>query len=215
MAQEAGSLPTSYTYQRKKPTMQRIFGRDWKIAFVFMAPIVILMVTLVAWPFLKAIYTSMTIYSIKDRTDVFVGLDNYIRLYSDVFYRQAVKATVIFTAGSIFFKLIFGMIAALLLHNQKRWRTIFTGLVLLPWIVPSVVQALTWRSILEPIYGGLNPILTGARHHQYARRLALHAQHRHGLRHRRQRVGRHPLLHRQHSGRSLLHRRRDVRGRGD
>ncbi len=67
MAQEAGSLPTSYTYQRKKPTMQRIFGRDWKIAFIFMAPIVILMLTLVAWPFLKAIYTSMTIYSIKDR----------------------------------------------------------------------------------------------------------------------------------------------------
>ena len=159
MAQEASSLPSSYSPVRKKPSMTRIFGRDWKIAFVFIAPIVILMLTLVAWPFLKAIYTSMTIYSIKERQDVFVGFDNYIRLYTDTFYRQAVKATVIFTAGSIFFKLIFGMIAALLLHNQKRWRTLFTGLILLPWIVPSVVQALTWRSILEPIYGGLNPIL--------------------------------------------------------
>ncbi len=117
------------------------------------------MLTLVAWPFIKAIYTSMTIYSIKERQDVFVGFDNYIRLFTDTFDRQAVKATVIFTAGSIVFKLIFGMIAALLLHNQKRWRTLFTGLILLPWIVPSVVQALTWRSILEPIYGGLNPIL--------------------------------------------------------
>ena len=144
--------------------MVRILGRDWKIAFVFIAPIVILMLTLVAWPFLKAVYTSMTIYSVRDRQVVFVGLDNYIRLYSDIFYRQAVKATVIFTAGSLLFKLIFGMIAALLLHNQKRWRTLFTGLVLLPWIVPSVVQALTWRSILDPIYGGLNPILMASGH---------------------------------------------------
>lgn len=159
MAQEAGSLATPYDYERKQPTMHRMFGRDWKIAFVFVAPIVILMLTLVAWPFIKAIYTSMTIYSIKERQDVFVGFENYIRLYTDVFYRQAVRATVIFTAGSIVFKLIFGMIAALLLHNQKRGRTLLTGLVLLPWIVPSVVQALTWRSILEPIYGGLNPIL--------------------------------------------------------
>ena len=159
MAQEVGSLPSSYEYVHRKPTMQRYFGRDWKIAFMFIAPVVILMVTLVAWPFIKAVYTSMTIYSIKDRTSVFVGFDNYIRLYSDVFYRQAVKATIIFTTGSIAFKLIFGMIAALLLHHQKRWRTLLTGLILLPWIVPSVVQALTWRSILEPIYGGLNPIL--------------------------------------------------------
>ena len=99
MAQQADRLPTTYGYQRKKPGMERIFGRDWKIAFVFIAPIVILMVTLVAWPFVKAIYTSMTIYSLKERAPVFVGLDNYIRLYTDVFYRQAVKATVIFTAG--------------------------------------------------------------------------------------------------------------------
>ncbi len=157
MATEASVLPGSHKHRQL--TMVRIFGRDWKIAFVFIAPIVILMLTLVAWPFLKAVYTSMTIYSVRDRQVVFVGLDNYIRLYSDIFYRQAVKATVIFTAGSLLFKLIFGMIAALLLHNQKRWRTLFTGLVLLPWIVPSVVQALTWRSILDPIYGGLNPIL--------------------------------------------------------
>ncbi len=159
MAQQAGAVPSSYEYVPKKSRMQQLFGRDWQLAFMFIAPIVILMLTLVAWPFIKAIYTSMTIYSIKDRTSVFVGFDNYIRLYSDVFYRQAVKATVIFTSGAILFKLIFGTIAALLLHSQKRGRTLLTGLILLPWIVPSVVQALTWRSILEPIYGGLNPIL--------------------------------------------------------
>jgi multiple sugar transport system permease protein len=139
--------------------MRRVFGRDWKIAFVFIAPIVILMTLFIAWPFIKALYTSMTIRNMATRQDVFVGFDNYVRLYSDPFYRQAVWATTMYTIGSISSKLLLGMVAALLLHGQKRFRNLLTGLVLLPWIVPSVVQALTWKSIYDPLFGGLNPIL--------------------------------------------------------
>lgn len=159
MAQQAQPLPSAYSSSPRRPMMQRIFGRDWQIAAVFVAPIILLLVVFIAWPFFKAMYTSLTIYNLAERREVFVGLDNYIRLYSDPFYRQAVKATVIFTTGSIIFKLVFGMIAALLLHGQKRLRNLLTGLILLPWIIPSVVQALTFRSIYDPIYGGLNPIL--------------------------------------------------------
>ena len=159
MAQQAAPLPASYTIAPRRPLMTRVFGRDWKIAFVFIAPIVLLMTLFIAWPFLRALYTSMTIRNMATRENVFVGFDNYIRLYSDPFYRQAVMATVQYTLGSITTKLIFGMCAALLLHGQKRFRNLLTGLVLLPWIVPSVVQALTWKSIYDPLFGGLNPIL--------------------------------------------------------
>lgn len=159
MAQHAAPLPSTYGATRQRPVLRRLFGRDWKIGFVFIAPIVLLMTVFIAWPFIRALYTSMTIRNVTTRTDVFVGLDNYIRLYSDPFYRQAVRATVIYTLGSISAKLVFGMIAALLLHGQKRLRNLLTGLILLPWIVPSVVQALTWKSIYDPLFGGLNPIL--------------------------------------------------------
>lgn len=163
MAQQAAPLLPTHGSRpegpRRRSTMQRLFGPDWQIAFAFIAPIVVLMVAFIAWPFLKALWTSLHIYNLKERRDVFVGLDNYIRLYQDEFYRQAVKATFQFTIGSITFKLILGTIAALLLHGQKRFKNLLTGLILLPWIIPSVVQALTWRSIYEPLFGGLNPIL--------------------------------------------------------
>jgi multiple sugar transport system permease protein len=138
--------------------MQRVFGRDWQIAFLFIAPIVILMTVFIAWPFFKALYTSMTIRTLARETK-FVWFDNYIRLYQDPYYLQAVENTIVFTSGSVFFKLLLGLCAALLLHSQKRWRNLLTGLILLPWIIPSVVQALAWRSILDPLFGGLNPIL--------------------------------------------------------
>lgn len=159
MAQQVAPLPTTYGARRQYPFMRRVFGRDWQLGFSFIAPIVLLMVVFIAWPFIRALYTSMTIRNLAERTDVFVGFDNYIRLYSDPFYIQAVRATVTFTFWSIVFKLIFGIVAAMLLHGQKTLRNLLTGLILLPWIVPSVVQALTWKSIYEPLFGGLNPIL--------------------------------------------------------
>jgi multiple sugar transport system permease protein len=152
------SVPQPQT-QLRGNLFRRLLGPDWQIAFLFIAPIIILMTLFIAWPFLKAIYTSMTIRNLALRQDQFVGFDNYIRLYSDPFYRQAVRATFLYTLGSISIKLLLGMCAALLLHGQRRFRSVLTGLILLPWIVPSVVQALTWKSIYDPLFGGLNPIL--------------------------------------------------------
>ena len=159
MAQRAESLPVrSFTPGPRRSLARRLFGPDWQIAFPFVIPMVVLMLLFIAWPFLQAIYTSMTIRTLSRETR-FVGLDNYIRLWQDPFYRQAVANTFVFTAGSISAKLFLGLCAALLLNAQKRARNLLTGLVLLPWIIPSVVQALAWKSILDPLFGGLNPIL--------------------------------------------------------
>jgi len=158
MAQQASPLPSTVQVAPKHSLMRRLFGRDWQIAFLFILPIVILMTVFIAWPFGKALYTSMTIRTLARETR-FVWFDNYTRLYADPFFWQSVRATVIFTTGSIFFKLIFGLMAALLLSGLTRFRGILTGLVLLPWIIPSVVQALAFRSIFEPLFGGLNPLL--------------------------------------------------------
>ena len=160
MAQQAAPLPaTAYASgPRKRSTLDRVLGRDWKIAFPFIAPIIVLMVVFIAWPFLDAFFTSMTIRTLARETR-FVWFDNYIRLYTDIFYLQSVQATFVFTGFSIFFKLLFGLIAALLLSGLTRGRNLITGLVLLPWIIPSVVQALAFRSIYDPLFGGLNPLL--------------------------------------------------------
>ena len=160
MAQQAAPYPpTPYSGPiRKRPFADRILGRDWKIAFPFIAPIIVLMVIFIAWPFLDALYTSMTIRTLARETR-FVWFDNYVRLYTDIFYLQSVRATFVFTGFSILFKLIFGLIAALLLSGLTRGRNLITGLVLLPWIIPSVVQALAFRSIYDPLFGGLNPLL--------------------------------------------------------
>ncbi len=138
--------------------MRSVFGRDWAVALPFIAPLVIIMVGLILWPFLNAIYISFTIRNIR-REEIFVGFANYARLLSDTDYLSAVQNTIVFTVISIILKLIVGMTIALLLHSRIPFRNILTGLMLLPWIVPEVVTAMAWRSIYDPLFGGLNPIL--------------------------------------------------------
>jgi multiple sugar transport system permease protein len=145
------------TISRSK-RVEALLGRDWKVALPFVLPLIVLMAGLIFWPFVNAILISFTTRSIA-RKEVWVGLGNYERLLSDSSYREAVANTIRFTVASVASKLVVGMSIALLLNSRIPFRNVLTGLMLLPWIVPEVVTAMAWRSIFDPIFGGLNPIL--------------------------------------------------------
>jgi multiple sugar transport system permease protein len=148
-----------FSVPHRSRTVGRILGRDWRLALPFVLPIVIIMGGLILYPFINAISLSMTTRSVITRTDQYVGLDNYGRLLADPDFLSAVRNTIVFTLWSVAIKFVVGMGIALLLHGKLPFRNVLTGLMLLPWIVPEVVTALTWRSIYDPIFGGLNPIL--------------------------------------------------------
>jgi multiple sugar transport system permease protein len=144
--------------ERRPRRLTAILGPDWKVALPFILPLLVLMVGLILWPFINALLISFTTRSIN-RTEQWVGLMNYVRLWTDSDYRSAVNNTISFTVISVACKLVVGMAIALLLNSRLPFRNVLTGLMLLPWIVPEVVTAMAWRSIYDPIFGGLNPIL--------------------------------------------------------
>jgi multiple sugar transport system permease protein len=159
MAQQvATSLPAPRSTSMSK-RLERLLGKDWKIALIFIAPIVILMTGLILWPFVNAIGLSMTVR--QSRREVFVGLDNYFRLLRDEQFLGSIVNTIRFTLISVGVKLIVGMMIASLLNSKMPLRNVLAGVMLLPWIVPEVVTALTWRGLYDPIFGGLNPVLKG------------------------------------------------------
>ncbi len=101
----------------------------------------------------------MTVRSFITRTDQYVGLANYERLLQDSDFISSIRNTFVFTIASVCVKFVVGMGIALLLNSRLPLRNLISGIMLLPWIVPEVVTALTFRSIYDPIFGGLNPIL--------------------------------------------------------
>jgi len=147
------------TVDKRSKRLKIILGPDWQIAIPFVLPVVIIMGLFILWPFINAILLSFTVRSLATRSDTYVGFSNYIRLLDDPDFISSVSNTVVFTVVSLCFKFVIGMAVALMLNSRLPFRNILTGIILLPWIVPEVVTALTWRNIYDPIFGGLNPIL--------------------------------------------------------
>jgi multiple sugar transport system permease protein len=145
----------------RSPVMEKILGKDWKVALPFVLPLVIIMVGLVLYPFINALILSTTTLNFITGETVSVGLRNYERLFSNADYLQSMQNTFQFTIWSLSIKFLAGMVVALLLNSRLPLRSVITGIMLLPWIVPEIVTALAWKSVYDPIFGGLNPILQG------------------------------------------------------
>src|SRR5215212_10304654 len=79
---------------------QRVLGRDWPTAYLFVGLTVVLLGTIKAYPFLRALWYSFHSV-IGFRVGAFVGLDNYIALWGDDRFTRAVGVTLTFTAVSV------------------------------------------------------------------------------------------------------------------
>jgi ABC-type sugar transport system permease subunit len=133
-------------------------GADYRLGFLFVAPMALSVLALVAYPFCYAIYLSLT-HKLVGLPPIFVGLENYLRLAEDGFFHRAVYNSFLFTFSSVAFKLLLGMTMALVLMTKVRWRAFWTGVLLIPWVAPTVVSALNFLWIYDGSLGVLNYLL--------------------------------------------------------
>lgn len=154
------AVPVAVPRRGFRKRAEQLLGRDWIAAWVFYAPTAILLFALVGWPFVQGIYVGFT-KTIGSTATIgpWIGLQNYIDLLHDRDFWYSLGITVKFTLLAEIFKPFLGVVAALLIHNLKRYRTLASAAILLPWIVPSIVQALIWRAMYDPIFGGFNYVL--------------------------------------------------------
>jgi multiple sugar transport system permease protein len=139
--------------------LRRIFGRDAGLGYLMLVPLLVFVIGMLAYPFFSALYLSFT-KKILGQAPEFIGLANYIELITeDLRFRKVAYNSIVYTVSAVALKLIFGMIMALVLNQPIRARGFFRGLLLLPWVMPTVVTALTWNWIFDGTFGVLNYIL--------------------------------------------------------
>jgi multiple sugar transport system permease protein len=128
--------------------------------YIMISPSLLLMAALILLPLLRGIYMSFTEVNIMGHGEMrFIGLANYAELINDPIFRVTLLNTVVWTLSVVFFQYFIGLFIALLLNEPIPLRGLFRGLVLVPWVVPTVVAALVWRWIYVPDFGILNHIL--------------------------------------------------------
>jgi len=128
------------------------------LGYTLILPIGLLIVLLIGYPFVSAIYLSFT-QKIVGYPARFVGLTNYLALSQSGQFHAVAWNSAVYTIAAVATKLVIGMTMALALHNIVRGNQFIRGIFLLPWVIPTVVTALTWRWLLDLFRGLVNTAL--------------------------------------------------------
>ncbi|MHB1004606.1 MAG: carbohydrate ABC transporter permease [Chloroflexota bacterium] len=143
---------------RRKSPLDVFLGRDWRVSSVFVLPVLVVLVGFIAYPFLSAIWLSLNAKMVGGEAR-FIGLANYQKLLGDDAFRRVATTSAIYTLFGVGLKFVVGLAAALVLHEALRPKNLWRMLLFLPWSIPVVIGAYTWRWIYDDLSGVLSQTL--------------------------------------------------------
>ena len=151
-----GTLPVAA--QARLPWRARLgelLDRETFLGPAFIAPAMLLLLLLVAYPFCMAVYFSLS-NAFIGRPSHFIGITNFVKLWDSDAFRQTFQNAFVFTSIAIAFKLVLGMSLSLLLNEQLWFKRLIRGVVLLPWVIPTALSTLGWWWMFNSLYSVVN-----------------------------------------------------------
>jgi raffinose/stachyose/melibiose transport system permease protein len=150
---QSSSLVTARVHQPELRFWQRATWRRKVVPWLFVLPILLINLIVVLGPAMAAFYYSMTEWNGIGAAK-WTGLDNYRRLLTeDPSFPHAFRNNLIWMAFFLTVPMAMALIAASLLSPLKRGGLTFRLGLFLPYVLPSVVVAAIWRSLLHPDRG--------------------------------------------------------------
>ncbi len=145
-----------------------------KTAWLFLAPMVLLMLVVAVWPLARSIWFSFTDININDISAAeFVGWENYFGDYGLFFnpneeggfwagdWGISIRNTFSFAVVSVILETLTGLGVALLLNQEFKGRALVRTAVVVPWAIPTIVSAKMWGWMLNDQFGVINTYLIG------------------------------------------------------
>ena len=128
-----------------------------------LTPTLIVLLVMTAYPLIFTFVYSFTDYNYLKGTEnaSFVLFDNYVSLFKNGYFQQAVWNTIKFTILAVVLEMALGLLIAVFVNSLKRGQKIMRTLLLLPYPLPAVTVALSWRMMLSANYGIINQFLKG------------------------------------------------------
>jgi multiple sugar transport system permease protein len=140
-----------------KPQLSEGARAERRLGFMLIAPAVIVMIAVTAYPVGYAIYLSLERYNLALPQDTkFVGFANYGAVLSSPYWWQALEVTLIITVFSVGITLVLGMALAFVLHRTIFTRGIVRTASLIPYGIVTVAAAYSWQYAWTPSQGYLS-----------------------------------------------------------
>jgi multiple sugar transport system permease protein len=132
-------------------TRQRTYDRT--LGYLLILPAAVVIFGVIGIPFVNALFLSFTHKVVGSQAD-FTGLSNYLDIFKDREYWKVLKNTLIFTVTTVAFKLVFGLILAVVLNEKFFGRSVIRMLLLIPWALSGMVAAMTWKWMFDLVKRG-------------------------------------------------------------
>jgi trehalose/maltose transport system permease protein len=137
-----------------------LLERQRRLAWYLILPAVFVVFLVIGFPLCQVlVYSFMKIKLGGVTPPSFVGLDNYLFIFTDSDFWHSVWVTLIFTFFSVTIEAVLGLIVALVANSKFKGRTLLRVAILIPWAIPTVVSSQIWRWMFNDIYGVANIIL--------------------------------------------------------
>lgn len=144
---------------KKKKTNVLELKKNWP-GYVLLAPAVIAVSALSVYPLFRGILLSFLNYNVVRSGDsnfnTWTGLNNYIKIFQDTIFIQAVGNTVKWTLVNLIVQVIIAMLLALALNKKLKGRSVFRTLSLVPWAVPHSIGAMVFTFLFSANVGIVN-----------------------------------------------------------
>jgi multiple sugar transport system permease protein len=120
------------------------------------APAFVLILGLIVYPVAYSIWLSLLEKHSFFPQEKFIGLDNYFYLWTDEEFWTSFWLGSVYSFWTILFQLILGVAAALILNESFVGRGLVRGIVLFPYMIPTIVAVILWKWLLNDTYGAVN-----------------------------------------------------------
>lgn len=132
--------------------------------WAFLTPTLIFLAVTALFPLLYSVYLSFFRLKLNmpNQTPTFVGLNNYIKMFSDTMLHTSTVNTLIFAFVSVALEVVLGLMIAMVICSDSMWSRVATSIFMIPMIMAPVAIGTLWRMMMDASTGVLNYFLSFA-----------------------------------------------------
>lgn len=134
-----------------------------RLGIIFTIPAILILLAVLAYPIFSSFLLSFqrVRLAVGGIVTEFVGLENYAQIFRDVSFKTAFTNSLYFTFVEVLSVIIISLGLALLLNHPLGRPAIYRVILLIPWALAPVANAVLWKWIYNANYGVLNAIVVG------------------------------------------------------
>lgn len=133
-------------------------AKNNRLVYLFIFPTLLYLLIFQFYPLLESIRLSFTDFSfLRPGSGRFVGLDNFRDLlFNDPDFWRIVRNSFVWVLGSTVFQYLVAIPAAMVLNGKLVARPLWRGLLMIPWVTPTVIMGVIFKAIFDGDYGLIN-----------------------------------------------------------